>query len=250
MGSEREDLRILRGDVWHVITSPVRADKRAIVPALGVAAAMAVVAPFDSSVYAWMQANPEAPLMRAIAPFRESYRVPLYELGSALYLIPISGALYAGGRLADEPNVRDAGLGCFAAEVSSSALRVLIQLMVNRDRPRESPDPGHVSPVWARRYKGFSFPSGHVANPAACASFVSNRFELGVAEPAMGAYVGVLMLTRIADGQHWGSDVVAGAAMGYAIGKALADRQEQRMRPAAPVPRRAPLNVPLVTWVF
>ena len=220
-------------------------------PALGAAAAVALAAPFDSSVYAWMTSHPDAPLMRAIAPVRETFRAPFYELGSALYLIPISGALYAGGRLGDERNVRDAGLGCFAAEVSSSAIRVLIQLTVNRDRPRESADAGHIAPTWTRRYKGFSFPSGHVANPAACASFVSNRFELGVAEPAMGVYVGALMLARIADGQHWGSDVVAGAAMGYAIGKALADRQEQRMRSTVnPVPRRAPLNVPLWTWVF
>lgn len=146
LGTEREDLRVLRGDVWHVITSPVRADKDAIVPALGVAAAIALAVPFDSVIFAWMQAHPKAPLMRAIAPIRENYRIPFYELGSALYLIPISSALYAGGRLGDEPNVRDAGLGCFAAEVSSSALRVLIQLAVNRDRPRESLDPGHVAP--------------------------------------------------------------------------------------------------------
>ena len=248
LGAEREDLRALRGDVWHVITAPVRADRDAVIPTLGVLAGMAVIAPFDSAVYAWMQAHPGAPLMRAIAPVRENFRVPIYELGSALYLIPISGALYAGGRLGHEPNVRDAGVGCMAAEVSSSALRVLVQLAVNRDRPRESRNAFHVSPVWNQRYKGHSFPSGHVANPMACATFLAYRFDLGVAEPAMFVYVGALSLARIADGQHWGSDVFAGASMGFAIGKALADRQSQRGARGGRGESRRAMQVVIPVW--
>lgn len=251
LGTEREDLRALRGDIWHVITSPVRADRDAVVPALGVAGAIAIAVPFDSSIYAWMLANPRAPLMRAIAPVRENFRYPIYELGSALYLIPISGALYTAGRLADERNLRDAGIGCMAAEVSSSALRVLIQLAVNRDRPRESLSPFKVSPFWSRRSKGHSFPSGHVANPAACGSFVAHRFDLGVAEPAIVVYVTALALSRIADGQHWASDVIGGAAMGFAIGKALADRQHQRRSADGITNRRAPaVSIPVWSYSF
>jgi membrane-associated phospholipid phosphatase len=252
LGPERDDLRALRGDVWHVITAPVRADRDAIVPALGAVGAIAIAVPFDSSIYAWMVAHPKSPLMRGIAPVRENFRIPIYELGSALYLIPISGALYAAGRLADERNVRDAGIGCMAAEVSSSALRVLIQLAVNRDRPRESVDPHHVSPFWNPRYKGHAFPSGHVANPMACASFVANRFELGAAEPAMFVYVAALALARIADGQHWASDVIGGSALGFAIGKALADRQQQRRSALGlSTPRRGPgVSIPVWSYRF
>ena len=252
LGSEREDVRALRGDIWHVITSPVRADRDAVAPTVAALGAIAIAVPFDSSIYAWMRANPRAPLMRAVAPVRENFRIPIYELGSALYLIPISTALYTAGRLTDERNVRDAGVGCMAAEVSSSALRVLIQLAVNRDRPRESLDPHHVSPFWKPRFKGHSFPSGHVANPMACASFVAHRFDLGAAEPAMFVYVTALALARIADGQHWASDVIGGAAMGFAIGKALADRQQQRRSgDGIATPRRDPaVSIPVWSYNF
>ena len=45
----------------------------------------------------------------------------------------------------------------------------------------------------------------------------------------MYAYVGAISLGRLLDGRHWTSDTMAGAIMGFAIGKALADHQERRI---------------------
>ena len=249
--SEREDLRVLGRDGWFVITSPARVNARAVVPIVAAVGATVATVPFDSSVYAWMKRHPRAPLMRAISPIREDYAVPFYELGSALYLMPISGALYLAGRLGKEPRLRDAGLGCAASVLASSALRVVVQLSVSRERPRQSVSAGHLSPFWQRRWKGASFPSGHVANPMACATFLEQRFALGVAEPALYGTVAMIGLGRVADGQHWPSDVVAGAAIGFAIGRAVAARQHHRIDDAnAAGARLAPIQIPVLSVTF
>ena len=248
--SERQDLRALGRDSWFVFTSPARADHGAVLPTLAVTGATVVTVPIDSSTYAWMVAHPRAPVMRAVAPFRENFGVPLYELGSALYLIPISGALYTAGRVADDAELRDAGIGCATSVLVSSAFRVVLQLTITRERPRQSLDPGHVSLPWRRKWQGASFPSGHVANPAACASFVSHRFSIGAAEPIMYGVVGAIGLGRIADGQHWPSDVVAGAAMGFAIGKAVAERHHRRLEDSGVSGRIAPTHIPILRVSF
>jgi membrane-associated phospholipid phosphatase len=85
-----------------------------------------------------------------------------------------------------------------------------------------------------------------------CVSYFSHRFSLGVAEPVMFAYPIMIGLGRMADGWHWTSDTMAGAAMGFAIGKAIADRQSARSatRVTSPLARltASPVRIPL--WSF
>lgn len=62
----------------------------------------------------------------------------------------------------------------------------------------------------------------------ACAWFLSHRYSVGIGAPIMYAYASAIGLGRMADGWHWASDVVAGAAVGFAIGSLVADRQLTR----------------------
>src|SRR5207249_11148857 len=74
-----------------------------------------------------------------------------------------------------------------------------------------------------------SFFSGHIANSMACASFLSHRYSLGLVEPFAFAYSTAIGIGRMADGEHWASDTMTGAVVGFAIGKAIADRQLRRV---------------------
>jgi membrane-associated phospholipid phosphatase len=58
---------------------------------------------------------------------------------------------------------------------------------------------------------------------------LAHRYSLGVIEPIGYAYATAIGLGRMADGWHWLSDSITGAAMGFAIGKLIADRQEARV---------------------
>jgi len=250
LGPERRDIGDFRGDLWAVWSSPAHADRRAIAPVAGITAAVVLTAFRDSVIYAWMTTHPNSFAMQALAPMREHWKLPLYELGSGQYLLPLSGLAYVAGRLSHDPALRDGGLGCAAGHLSSAVLRDVIYLSISRVRPHDTPKPDRISVPGKRAWMRHSFLSGHIANSMACASFLSHRYSLGVAEPFAYAYVTAIGLGRMADGWHWASDTMAGAAVGFAIGKLIAERQEFRVASranAGPVAVGTPIRV---GWSF
>lgn len=247
LGSERQDVNDFRGDIWSVWTAPAHTDARVAAPLAASFAITGLTTLADSSIYVWMTSHPGSPLMRVLRPLREGWKLPLYELGSGQYLLPLSGALYTAGRLSRRASLRDAGLGCAAGHLSSAGLRELFYVSVARARPRVTPSPHHASIPGRRSWDWHSFLSGHVANSMSCASFFAHRYSLGIGEPAMYAYVTAIGLGRMADGRHWASDTVAGAILGFAIGKALADRQDSREQARASRSRSG-VALPIVVW--
>jgi hypothetical protein len=128
--------------------------------------------------------------------------------------------------------LRDAGIGCAAAEKTQSALRHGVYKLVSRRRPlteEGEPDPWDFD-VPGGDWEHHSFFGGHGANIMTCASFINYRFDLGWAEPAIMALAVGVNIGRVVDRRHWASDAFVGAAVGVAIGKAFADRQLERRR--------------------
>jgi membrane-associated phospholipid phosphatase len=246
LGPERRDIGDFRGDIWSVVTAPAHAQAHDALPFGGVAAGVVLLSFRDSAIFAWMSTHPNSGFMRVVAPLRDRWRLPIYELGSGQVLLPLSAVAYAAGRLSHAPGLRDAALGCAAGHLSSALLRDVIYLSVSRIRPHDSPDdPYQISLPGVREWGHHSFLSGHIANSMACASYFSHRFTLGPLEPAMYTYVTLIGLGRMADAWHWASDTMAGASMGFAIGKFIAQRQEARLqsRSAALAAGGAPLHL-------
>jgi membrane-associated phospholipid phosphatase len=243
LGSERRDIGDLRGDVWAVWTSPAHADHRAIVPLAAVSGAVIATGFADSAIYAWMTTHPNSLVMKTLRPMREHWKLPLYDLGSGQILLPLAAGAYVAGRLSHDAALRDAGLGCIAGHLSSAVIRDVIYLTISRVRPHETPKPDRISIPGTRDWMRHSFLSGHVANSMACASFLAHRYSLGAVEPAAYAYVTMIGLGRMADGWHWASDTMAGAAVGFAIGKYIAERQEKRASARSNAAAAAPIRI-------
>jgi membrane-associated phospholipid phosphatase len=70
----------------------------------------------------------------------------------------------------------------------------------------------------------------------ACTKFLSDRFHLGAAEPALFTFVIAIGAGRIVDGQHWLSDTVMGGLFGYVVGHTIAGRFGARDRASPPAP--------------
>jgi membrane-associated phospholipid phosphatase len=224
---------------------------RDIVPTAAAAGIVALAGTQDSVVWQWMNHHPNTLVMRALRPIREEWRVPLYELGSGQYILPIAGILYTTGRLTKNADLRDAGLGCAAGHLSSAGLRDVIYALVTRARPRITPEPYHISLPGTKNWDLHSFLSGHIANSMSCASFLGHRFSLGAAEPLPYLYSSAIGLGRMADGRHWFSDTMAGALMGFAIGRTVANRQlarSSKVQPSAATREKVP--VPVLRWSF
>jgi hypothetical protein len=87
-----------------------------------------------------------------------------------------------------------------------------------------------------------------------CASFIGHRFSLGPLEAIPYAYAAAIGVGRMADGRHWASDTMTGALVGFAIGKAISDRQLGRARSneltSRPLPTQSPTPLIRVSFQF
>lgn len=239
-GTVGRDLLAAGSDVWAVWTSPIHASGRDWLAAAGVTAGGVALSPLDDDIDRWVVRNRDGGFQRALEPIRENRGTNLGDLPTGRMILPISGGLYLVGFAADKPGIRDAALGCLASQQANSAARHATYALVARMRPSELEVDG--TPVPARsgdQYEmGFpgeewehrSFFGGHVANAFACATFFSERYELGYVEPLLYAFATGIGVARTVDRRHWASDNLLGAAFGYAVGRAVAHRQKERIR--------------------
>ncbi len=115
-------------------------------------------------------------------------------------------ALYAAGAALGEPNMRGAAGEMARSLVYTGVTVTALKMGVQRTRP----DGG-----------GWSFPSGHTAAAFAVAPVLAHRFGRLAAIPAYVLAVGT-GLGRMEDRKHYLSDVIAGAAIGLTVGRAVA----------------------------
>jgi hypothetical protein len=97
------------------------------------------------------------------------------------------------------------GLSHLRALASTAVVTGVTKYSVHRERPNQGDH--------------FSFPSGHTSSAFATATSLTYAYGWRAAVPAysMAVWTG---LSRIADDNHWLSDVVAGAFLGFIFGRA------------------------------
>jgi len=139
--------------------------------------------------------------------------------GSGLLSVPLLGGMYLVGRSKDNCQLQEAALAGFQAFLLSAGAAYIVKSLSGRARPFSADDPY----LWTGPFSGNdAFPSGHTARAFAVATVVSayfpDNFWVG-----FGAY-GLATLTatgRLLSGEHWPSDVLAGAALGYFVGRGV-----------------------------
>jgi PAP2 superfamily protein len=257
LGSVRDDLAHVTGDIWSVWTSPARVGRHDVLPAAIAVSGVLLTTRVDSLTRVWMIAHERSGLLRVISPVRDSSpTVHAGKLGMGLYLLPVSGAVYVAGRLSHSRDLSDGGLGCAAGHLSTLGIREVAYHLVGRGRPRVTADPFVISIPESGGWLWHSFFSGHIANSMACASFLGHRYSFGAFEALPYVYSAAIGVGRMADGEHWASDTVIGGIVGYAIGAAIADRQRDRIEAAASKStattstRSRGRAWPLVSWSF
>jgi membrane-associated phospholipid phosphatase len=228
-------LRYAAGDIWGVWTSPLRGSQKDWLIALGVVAGSAALSPLDDNVDRWLVRNEDLALWDPLTEVREGGIA-----FSGKTITPVALGALAIALATNNQRVQEGLFGCLAAYASTSIARNFVFYpLVARTRPdssRGEPDsppakqgdqyefdfPG--SSEWGRH----SFPAGHVANIAACASFLGNRFSMGIVEPVVYVVAGGVGVGRMVDRRHWLSDTVLGILFGYAAGKEVALRSSRR----------------------
>lgn len=105
---------------------------------------------------------------------------------------------------------------CLANGIGSTAVGLGVKFLV--DRPRPSPDLVHV----ILRLNSYSFPSGHVLYYTTFIGFLiflsytllKPDWRRAILLVVLGGMVALIGLSRIYEGQHWASDVLASYLLG------------------------------------
>jgi membrane-associated phospholipid phosphatase len=236
-----DDIRWAASDAWAVWTAPLEARQRDWLTAAGAVGLSLAFLPVDDDIDRWAVRNAGAPELSFLRELRR---------GGALYggsnVVPLVGGAYVVALATGNRNVRDGVFGCLVSYSSSSVVRKQVfYRLVSRQRPDTVKHRRDTTPVQPPAAHGDqytfafpgtddwgtnAFPGGHIANLAACASFLTNRFDMGYVEPVIyGIAVGV-GVGRLLDRGHWMSDQVMGSIFGYAVGREVAMRSRARAR--------------------
>ena len=119
------------------------------------------------------------------------------------------------------------GSDLIRAQALNAILTRGMKAVVGRRRPSGGPD---------------SMPSGHTTATFATAAVLNDHFgwTVGVPSFAVASFVG---WTRVRDRAHWVTDVIVGAAIGTAVGHAVASGHRERSWTVVPVASAASVAV-------
>lgn len=140
---------------------------------------------------------------------------------SPLALAGYSAALWGTGQLVPNDALSRTAFKMGEAVVFSSVIAGGIKIAVGRARPYTGADTSDFS-GWSWHEEHQSLPSAHATAAFAAARAVSPQLT---PVQRLGAYSAAALVSysRIYQGDHWLSDVVFGAGLGYSVGAVLAD---------------------------
>jgi len=144
--------------------------------------------------------------------------------GSGKYSLPLLAGIYLTGR--KNSRHRNIALTGVKAYLLSAGAAYIFKNLFHRHRPYENepPDPNKWNGPFPFTNKYKSFPSGHTTTAFAIASVLANGYKdklwIVLSSYSVATLVGV---SRLYEGRHWASDVLAGAALGTFIGTTLSN---------------------------
>lgn len=141
--------------------------------------------------------------------------------GNGLVTLPALSALYIYGSINDAEHPRNAALTGFQAFVFGAEGAFLLKHLTHRSRPGPDVDPNEWYGPF-QRFDADAFPSGNTMRAFVVATTLAGLYD---DRPWLGAgFYALASLTaygRLVSGEHWPSDVLAGAALGYFIGRGI-----------------------------
>ncbi len=173
-------------------------------------------------------------------------------------LIGAGGGLYVWSKFSHDDHQRETGVLAGEAAINSFAVDTAFKYAFGRERPDQGQGLGDFL------HGGVSFPSDHSAVAWSIASVIAHEYPSPVTQFAAYGLATAVSAARVAGKQHFPSDVVVGAAIGWLIGREVyrahhdpelggggwdslsgTDDEEHRERKKVGSP-----SVPLDSWVY
>lgn len=134
-------------------------------------------------------------------------------IGASYTLVPLVAGYYGYGVWRDHAKAREIGVLGTESLLDSLIVAGVLKEAVRRNRPDDN-DPAEFFDG------GTSFPSGHAMQVWSIASLVAHEYHhKPIVAVAAYSLASIVSASRIAAQKHFASDVVAGGAMGWFIGR-------------------------------
>ena len=117
---------------------------------------------------------------------------------------------YTTGKLFHSNKMVSFGSDLFRSQAMNGLFTIALKVAIDRKRPDGTP---------------YSYPSGHTSSAFATAGTIQSHFgyKLGLPAFALAGYVG---FSRLQEGKHYLSDVIAGGLLGYYVSTKLSRRKK------------------------
>lgn len=142
----------------------------------------------------------------AVKPGQLDWGSALETAGGPIYSTVFVVGMFGAGRLAHGPRFRAATYDMLAASIVNLGYTEALKAAVGRERPNQQDNK--------------SFPSGHTSNAFALAAVAERHYGWKIGAPAY-LVAGLVGVSRLHQDKHWLSDVMAGATLGYVVGRTV-----------------------------
>ena len=198
------DLMDLPGTAWDDAQTVVKNPTNLMI--LGVAGGLSIWGEFDFD-------NRVDSKLRGWEVINDDWTIATGTAGNPGTHFGLAVALYTHGLLTENEATYDFGKTLTQALVLTGVSTMGLKLIAWNDAPN-----GEL----------FGWPSGHTSSTITVASVVHEYYGIWPAAP-LYALTGLVMYERMITGEHWASDVIFGAAMGYVIGHTVAGQHQMQI---------------------
>jgi membrane-associated phospholipid phosphatase len=132
-----------------------------------------------------------------------------------------AGGIYLTGLITHDQHAERTGILSAEATIDSMLFCEGGKLIFNRNRPYMGNGEGK---FFAGNFSSGSFPSGHAVFTWTLASVIAHEYPQWPVQLVMYGAATAVATTRVTGGQHFPSDVFFGSAMGFLVGRYVANK--------------------------
>lgn len=214
---------------WHsgltVLGQPLHYDWKDWSVFGGIATATTLAFVYDDEIFNYIDKTFTNSQSNTISQYSDIY-------GEELFIVPSIALTYGIGAIAKDTRLKNMSLATLQSFIFAEVASAGIKVLTCRERPdANSQQPTANSQSWLGPFATFestSFVSGHATRAFALATTVAGFYPekkwIGIVSYSLATMTSV---GRVISKEHWTSDVIVGAALGYFIGRGVVKFNEK-----------------------
>lgn len=214
---------------WHsgltVLGQPLHYDWKDWTVFGGIATATTLAFVYDDEIFNYIDKTFTNSQSSTISQYSDIY-------GEELFIVPSIALTYGIGAIAKDTRLKNMSLATLQSFIFAELASAGIKVLTCRERPdANSQQPTANSQSWLGPFATFestSFVSGHSTRAFALATTVAGFYPekkwVGIVSYSLATMTSV---GRVISKEHWTSDVIVGAALGYFIGRGVVKFNEK-----------------------